>query len=62
MFFAEEIERDLQSSRVRFFLSDFSGRIECEFTVVNELTEYRRSLILVRTHTPTWALNMDDCA
>ncbi|KAL8271881.1 hypothetical protein Esti_004166 [Eimeria stiedai] len=43
---AETLEAALQSARVQFALDDFTGRIECEFTVGDELTEYRHSQIL----------------
>ncbi|CDI75330.1 replication protein A2, putative [Eimeria praecox] len=43
----ETLEAALQSARIQFALDDFTGRIECEYTVGDELTEYRQNQILV---------------
>ncbi|CDJ27138.1 replication protein A2, putative [Eimeria mitis] len=42
----EALEAALQSARIQFTLDDFTGRIECEYTVGDELTEYRQNQIL----------------
>lgn len=42
----ETLESALQSARIQFTLDDFTGRIECEYTVGDELTEYRQNQIL----------------
>lgn len=42
----ETLEAALQSARIQFALDDFTGRIECEYTVGDELTEYRQNQIL----------------
>ncbi|CDJ38107.1 replication protein A2, putative [Eimeria tenella] len=42
----ESLETALQSARVQFSLDDFTGRIECEYTVGDELTEFRQNQIL----------------
>lgn len=45
--FSEMLEAALQTARLQFSLDDFTGRIECEFTVGDELTEFRQNQILV---------------
>ncbi|CDI82458.1 replication protein A2, putative [Eimeria acervulina] len=42
----ETLEAALHSARIQFTLDDFTGRIECEYTVGDELTEYRQNQIL----------------
>lgn len=53
---AETLESALQSARIQFTLDDFTGRIECEYTVGDELTEYRQNQILVGHCTSDLAL------
>ncbi|CDJ61568.1 replication protein A2, putative [Eimeria maxima] len=52
----ETLESALQSARIQFTLDDFTGRIECEYTVGDELTEYRQNQILVGHCTSDLAL------
>ncbi|OEH75288.1 replication protein [Cyclospora cayetanensis] len=42
----EALEAALQTARLQFSLDDFTGRIECEYTVGDELTEFRQNQIL----------------